>query len=82
MSTKIYVWATDKCLSNWGKSEGQICKQVVVCENWEQAEKIINGFESSPEFKNVNFSSKRPSFSGKRYNVTFRDAVEFTRFLK
>ena len=43
----IYVWATDKFLSGWGHAEGKIHKQVAVCENWEQANKMLDGFGKS-----------------------------------
>lgn len=55
---KIYVWATDKFLSGWGVAEGKIHKQVAECDNWDEANAMIDGFNSSDDFKNTGFSKK------------------------
>ena len=79
---KIYVWATDKFLSVWGKADGKIHKQVAVCDNWTEADQMIAGFKSDDTFKNVNYSTKKPSWNASRYTSTFRPAKNWTRFVK
>ena len=79
---KIYVWATDKFLSGWGVAEGKIHKQVAVCDNWDEADKIIAGFTKSNDFKSVGYSTKKPSWNQSRYTSTFRPGKEWTRFVK
>lgn len=74
----IYVWATDKFLSGWGMAEGKIHKQVAVCENWEQANKMLDGFNNDDSYKYVNWSYEKPYFSPSRYTATFRPAKNFT----
>ena len=74
----IYVWATDKFLSGWGVASGKIHKQVAVCENWEQANKMLAGFGGDSGYKFVNWSYDKPYFSPKKYTSTFRPASCFT----
>ena len=78
MSKKIYVYATDKFLSGWGCASGKIHKQVAVCENWEQANKMLSGFENDSSYKFVNWSYRKPYFRPGRYTSTFRPASAFT----
>lgn len=75
---KIYVWATDKFLSGWGRAEGKIHKQVAVCENWQEAGKMLAGFTKDDSYKNVNWSYNKPYFTPSRYTCTFRPASNFT----
>lgn len=74
----IYVWATDKFLSGWGCAEGKIHKQVAVCENWEEANKMLDGFGNDSSYKHVNWSYTKPYFKPSRYTCTFRPAKNFT----
>ncbi len=78
---KIYVWATDKFLSGWGHAEGKIHKQVAVCENWDEADKMIDGFKGDGSYKHVNYSTEKPYFSPKRYTATFRPAKNFVIYM-
>lgn len=81
MEKTIYVWATDKVLSGWGCAEGKIHKQVVECPNWNEANRILRGFETRPdEFKYVNWGYSKPRFSGSRYTSSTRASSEWTRF--
>lgn len=81
IAKKIYVWATDKFLSGWGVAEGKIHKQVVECDNWADADRILNGFNSRPsEFKHVNHGYRLPYWPASRYTHTVRSASEWTRF--
>lgn len=74
----IYVWATDKFLSGWGNAEGKIHKQVAVCQNWDEANKMLRGFENDPSYKAVNWSYDKPYFRPGKYTCTFRPASVFT----
>ena len=78
---QIYVYATDKFLSGWGCAEGKIHKQVAVCENWDEADKMIAGFKSDDSFKHVNWTTTKPYFNKNRYTATFRPAKQWTRFI-
>ena len=78
---QIYVYATDKFLSVWGCAEGKIHKQVAVCDNWDEADKMIAGFKSDDSFKHVNWTTKKPYFNSNRYTATFRPAKQWTRFI-
>lgn len=80
MEKTIYVWATDKFLSGWGCAEGKIHKQVAECPNWDEANRMLRGFESRPsEFKYVNWGYSVPRWGG-RYTYTVRPSSEWTRF--
>lgn len=76
----FYVWASDKCLTGWGPAIGKIVKHIVICDNWDEAKKILHGFNESEEFKHVNWGFKKPYFSPQKYIVSFRAAQEWTRF--
>lgn len=77
-SKKIYVWATDKFLSGWGPAEGKIHKQIAVCENWHEANAMLDGFGNDSSYKAVNWSYKKPYFPPSRYTSTTRPASNFT----
>lgn len=77
---KIYVWATDKFLSGWGPATGKTHKQVAVCDNWRQADKMLDGFNKDDDYTYVNWSYDKPYFPKKRYTVTYRPASEFTKY--
>lgn len=79
-SKKIYVWATDKTLSGWGVAEGKIHKQVAECPDWNEADRILNGFEKSNEFKHVNWGYNLPYWPASKYTHTIRPSSEWTRF--
>jgi uncharacterized lipoprotein YehR (DUF1307 family) len=74
----IYVYATDKFLSGWGHAENKIHKQVAICQNWNEANKMLDGFGSDSSYKNVNWTYRKPYFSPSRYTCTFRPASDFT----
>lgn len=50
--------------------------------NWTEADQMIEGFKSDDTFKNVNYSTKKPSWNASRYTSTFRPAKSWTRFVK
>lgn len=82
METKtIFVWATDKFLSGWGCASHKIHKQIIVCNGWGEADKIINGLEKDGTFKFVNWGYEKPYFTPSKYTTTTRPATDFTRFL-
>lgn len=77
---KIYVWATDKFLSNWGCASGKIHKQIVICNGWNDAERIIRGMQSDTTFSYVNYGYRLPYFSPSRYTTTTRPSSDYMRF--
>lgn len=78
MEKTIYVWATDKFLSGWGHAEGKIHKQVAECPNWEEANRMLRGFEGDSSYNYVNWGYRIPSWSSSRYTKTVRPSSEFT----
>lgn len=78
MEKTIYVWATDKFLSGWGCAEGKIHKQVAECPNWDEANRMLRGFESDDSYKYVNWGYRIPSWSASRYTKTVRPSKNFT----
>ena len=78
MENCIYVFATDKFLSGWGCASGKIHKQVAVCKNWDEAERMLRGFGGDNSYKFVNWPYKKPYFPPSRYTATFRPSENFT----
>jgi len=78
MERTIYVYATDKFLSGWGNAEGKIHKQVAICKDWKEAERMLKGFEGDSSYKAVNWSYNKPYFTPSRYTATFRPSEAFT----
>lgn len=80
---KFYVWATDKCLSGWGRATNRIHKHIVLCDSEEERDRILCGFEGSWEFKHVNWSCDRPRWatpSSEKYSFTEWESGEWARF--
>lgn len=78
MEKTIYVWATDKFLSGWGHAEGKIHKQVAECPNWDEANRMLRGFEADSSYKYVNWGYRIPSWPASRYTKTVRPSSNFT----
>lgn len=67
-----YVIGNDKTLSYWGGAEGKISKRVVICEDFQQAQRVA---ENMRKDKFIYVSCKKakwgfPYFSPSRYRVS------------
>lgn len=78
MNRTIYVYATDKFLSGWGCASGKIHKQIAICPNWEEANRMLRGFENDSSYKSINWSYDKPYFRPSKYTSTFRPSSAFT----
>lgn len=68
----VLVTAKDKHLSGWGRAEGKISKRIVICENWEQADRVA-GDMAKMGFVYIHERSARlglPYYSPSRYVVS------------
>ena len=74
----IYVWATDKFLSGWGKAEGKIHKQVATCPDWKEANRMLDGFGGDSSYKYVGWGYELPRWNKARYTWTIRPSKNFT----
>ena len=72
---KYYVSMTDKFFSGWGHAKDKINKFIVICDNFEQAEKIESLAKERPEMKYINICIHKPrNKSG--YLLSFRNFDE------
>ena len=75
-------------MGNWtfGHPSGRIAKDVVVCDDWQQAQRIMNGMEKDHTtyitHKYIRTEKDVPYFSPSKYEVTYRNANECTLWLK
>lgn len=77
---QVFVTATDSFLSGWGKASGKTAKQVIICEDWTQAEKAANNMQGNG-FKYINICRRFPSYSSARYTVSVRHISDCPLFL-
>ena len=74
---KLYVTATDTFMSGWGGASGKKSKVVVVCDDWEQVDRVRSNMESkSKEMKYINVYREKPHFSPSRFHTMFYKASE------
>lgn len=66
---KIYVTST---WLNSGHPQGLIAKTVVVCDNWEQARKVMDGMDMDASCGYVNHHYKMPYYSPNKYSVSVK----------
>jgi hypothetical protein len=73
---KIFVWFTDRFLSRWGGSEGRTHKQVIICDDWQTANKIHDNLKSGKLIgaRYVNIGRKLPNLN--KYSVSYRLAED------
>lgn len=69
---KIFVWFSDKFLSGWGGADGRTHKQIVICEDWQTAEKIHDNLKYDKRYgaQYVNIGRKLPNLG--KYSVSYR----------
>ena len=67
------VTATDKMLSGWGRAEGKTHKQIVICENHQQAERIAGNMRAK-SFVYVNARVGLPYYSPSRFTTSYHHA--------
>lgn len=69
----ICVTATDKFLSGWGCAAGKIHKQVIVCPDYETAQKAAYNMQGNGyKYINIRRRGSFPTFNGSRYSVSYR----------
>jgi hypothetical protein len=74
-SATIVVTATDKFLSGWGRAEGKTHKQVVICSDWSQADRVERNLRK--EGRGMKYVSTRrgvPNYPASRYTFSIRHA--------
>ena len=73
---KIFVWFTDKYLSGWGGADGRTHKQVIICEDWQTADKIHDNlkYDKRHGARYVNIGCKLPNLC--KYSVSYRLAED------
>jgi hypothetical protein len=72
-NNQVCVSATDKMLSGWGKAQGRTHKQIVICHNRQQAEKVADNMRRS-SFSYVNVRYGIPYYPSTRYTISYHDA--------
>jgi len=76
----IYVSMTDKCMSGWGMTKGQISKFVIVCHSWKEADYAEYQALRASEMSRVTVYRTKPYFAPKTHNVQFEEVEEAPRF--
>ena len=71
----VFISATDKFLSGWGCAEGKIHKQVVICENWDIADRVARNMVGNG-YKYVNSRKTLPAYPQSRYSCSYRLASD------
>lgn len=74
-----YVTATDKFLSGWGMASGKICKRVIICETFRQAQRMADAMKNDKRsgMSYINISSRFPKYNVNRYKVCYSTYEEF-----
>ena len=80
-ASHVFVSATDKFLSGWGNAEGKTHKQVIICDGWEQAEKIAHNMQGNG-YKYVNTCVRLPKYPTSAYTTSYRLASACPALLK
>ena len=71
MSKEYYVTMTDRFLSGWGKAENKTNKLVLVCDGYDEAERVYAYARTRPEMKYVNICTNKPYYNSNRYYVSW-----------
>lgn len=58
---KIYVWATDKLLTN-AHPEHLTVKFIAICSTWKEAEAVEKWMENDGHFSCINHGYKKPYY--------------------
>ena len=87
MTGKYYVSMTDMFLSGWGNAEGRKSKLVVVCDNRQQAMKIVDAirrerYTVGNEMRYVHIHTTPPYLPSSRYHVEYLDYKDAHRWNK
>ena len=67
---------TDKFFSGWGCAQGKICKRVMKCETYEQAEHVAEHGRNEAGCIYVNICMNKPRYDSRRYFVREYDYNE------
>lgn len=79
---KIFVSFTDRFLSGWGEAVGKVHKQVIICDNWAEADKIESSLNSDRSASWVRVYREMPYFAPGKYSVSYRMASDCPAWLK
>lgn len=71
--TKVYVTATDKFMSGWGRAENKINKLVIECDNYDEASLVHDKLLNRGEMKYVNIRMSKPYYDKNNYYTSFID---------
>ena len=77
---QVFVTATDSFLSGWGPATGKTAKQIIICEDWTQAERAANNMKVNG-FKYINICRCFPSYSSASYTSSVRHISDCPLFL-
>lgn len=69
-----FVSMTDRFLSGWGHAEGKTAKRVVICDNYRQAQIIVDGIRNCRDnngMRHINIRSRLPRYDAGRYTVSY-----------
>lgn len=77
---KVFVTATDRLMSGWGRAEHKTSKIIVVCNNMADAYTARDKMESKPELKYVNITTSLPKYPSTRYTSSFYLFEDSPRF--
>lgn len=65
--SKIYVTST---WLNSGEPHGLIAKNVVECDNWDEANKVLDGMQNDRSCGYVRWTYEKPYYRPGKYRVT------------
>lgn len=81
-ASSVAVVATDRFLSGWGCASGKTHKQVIICQDYEQAARVASNMRGNGySYINIRRSGSFPVF-GSRYSVSYRLASDCPALLR
>ena len=76
---KLYVTMTDKFMSGWGLADNKINKLVFECDNYSEADKLIDYAEKREEMKYISvcYSYPKHLFNNSKYFAQLKTKADY-----
>lgn len=70
----FFVTCSDRFLSGWGGATGKTHKHVIICPDYQTAQKIAYNLRKDKGMKYINICCRVPRYSSARFTVSVRPA--------
>ena len=77
-----YVTMTDKFMSGWGKADGRINKLIFICNDYQEAEIVMDNAKARSEMKYINICINAPRYDESRYYAQFKTREDSANWYK